>query len=430
MIHQKQLQELTPPEEFLEKVEDKKPEVVGMFGETASKEKVDSIARYRARKKQEEETQDHAFSHIDKAKVFENERKFDQAISNYERAVELLDSIGWKEQTQNIKIIIEKLKKLNMYEDSMLIFTSDHGCHFRTRNMEYKRSCHEGAIRIPLIIKGAGFNGGGVISELISLIDLPPTLLKAAGIEIPKFMKGNQLQKLLDPSSNNWPQEIFIQMGFSIVTGPEIETEYYNFTALNTPEDHPARDMHDTFYLKDGRLLRTHTSPVQIRTLEKHSPPLRIISPGRCYRVDTFDPIHSPTFTQIEGLWIDKNISMADLFGTLDLLAKKIFGKDVKTEFFPSYFPFTEPSAEMWIECPFCKGKGCSVCKKRGKIETAGAGMVHPNILKSLGYEEFNGFAFGMGVDRIAMTRYDIDDIRLFFQNEIQFLRQFDDSKL
>jgi len=225
-------------------------------------------------------------------------------------------------------------------------------------------------------------------------------------------------------------QDIFIQMGFSVVTGPEIETEYYNFTALNTPKDHPARDMHDTFYLKDGRLLRTHTSPVQIRTLEKLSPPLRIISPGKCYRVDTFDPIHSPTFTQVEGLWIDKNISMADLFGTLDLFAKKIFGKDVKTEFFPSYFPFTEPSAEMWIQCPFCKGKGCSVCKKRGKIETAGAGMVHPNILKALGYEEFNGFAFGMGVDRIAMTKHDIDDIRLFFQNELQFLRQFDDSKL
>jgi len=225
-------------------------------------------------------------------------------------------------------------------------------------------------------------------------------------------------------------QDIFIQMGFSVVTGPEIETEYYNFTALNTPKDHPARDMHDTFYLKDGRLLRTHTSPVQIRTLEKLSPPLRIISPGKCYRVDTFDPIHSPTFTQVEGLWIDKNISMADLFGTLDLFAKKIFGKDVKTEFFPSYFPFTEPSAEMWIQCPFCKGKGCSVCKKRGKIETAGAGMVHPNILKALGYEEFNGFAFGMGVDRIAMTKYDIDDIRLFFQNELQFLRQFDDSEL
>lgn len=225
-------------------------------------------------------------------------------------------------------------------------------------------------------------------------------------------------------------QDIFIHMGFSVVTGPEIETEYYNFTALNTPKDHPARDMHDTFYLKDEGLLRTHTSPVQIRTLETHSPPLRIISPGKCYRVDTFDPTHSPTFMQLEGLWVDKNISMSDLFGTLDLFAKRIFGNDVKTEFFPSYFPFTEPSAEMWIECPFCKGKGCTVCKKKGRIETLGAGMVHPNILKSLGYEKFNGFAFGMGVDRIAMTRYDIDDIRLFYQNELEFLEQFDDSKL
>ncbi|MEO0294030.1 MAG: phenylalanine--tRNA ligase subunit alpha [candidate division WOR-3 bacterium] len=225
-------------------------------------------------------------------------------------------------------------------------------------------------------------------------------------------------------------QNVFIKMGFSVVSGPEIETEYYNFTALNTPKDHPARDMHDTFYLKDGRLLRTHTSPVQIRALERYSPPLRIISPGRCYRVDTFDPLHSPAFTQIEGLWVDKNISMADLFGTLDLFAKEIFGKDVKTKFLPSYFPFTEPSAEMWIECPFCKGKGCSVCKTKGRIEIAGAGMVHPNILNSLGYEGFNGFAFGMGVDRLAMTKYNINDIRLFSQNELQFLRQFDDSKL
>jgi phenylalanyl-tRNA synthetase alpha chain len=225
-------------------------------------------------------------------------------------------------------------------------------------------------------------------------------------------------------------EDIFIQMGFSVVTGPEVETEYYNFTALNTPKDHPARDMHDTFYLEDGRLLRTHTSPVQIRTLEKHSPPLRIISPGRCYRVDTFDPTHSPTFLQIEGLWVDKNISMADLFGTLDLFAKKLFGKDIKTKFLPSYFPFTEPSAEMWIECPFCSGKGCSVCKKKGRIEIMGSGMVHPKILSSLGYGEFNGFAFGMGVDRSAMTKYGIDDVRLFYQNELQFLRQFDDSKL
>ncbi len=223
-------------------------------------------------------------------------------------------------------------------------------------------------------------------------------------------------------------QDIFIRMGFSVVEGPEIETDYYNFTALNTPPDHPARDLQDTFYLKDGRLLRTQTSPVQIRILEKHSPPLRIISSGKCYRMDTFDPSHSPTFTQIEGLWVDKNISMADLFGTLELFAKEIFGENIKTEFLPGYFPFTEPSCEQLIQCPFCLGEGCSVCKKKGMIEILGAGLVHPSILKKLGYSEFNGFAFGMGVERIAMIKYNIDDIRLFYQNELQFLRQFNES--
>ncbi len=223
---------------------------------------------------------------------------------------------------------------------------------------------------------------------------------------------------------------IFIEMGFSIVSGPEIETEYYNFTALNMPSNHPARDMHDTFYLKDGRILRTHTSPVQIRTLEKQKPPLRIISPGRCYRVDTFDPLHSPTFMQIEGLWVDKNVSMADLFGTLKIFANKIYGKDRKIEFLPSYFPFTEPSADMWIECASCRGKGCSVCKKRGRIETLGCGMVHPNILNNLGYTEYNGFAFGMGLERLVMSKYNISDMRMFYNNELQFLRQFNESKL
>jgi phenylalanyl-tRNA synthetase alpha chain len=222
---------------------------------------------------------------------------------------------------------------------------------------------------------------------------------------------------------------IFISMGFSVVEGPEIETDYYNFTALNTPPEHPARDLHDTFYLKDGRLLRTHTSPVQIRIMEKHSPPLRIISPGRCYRVDTFDPSHSPTFMQIEGLWVDKDVSMADLFGTLKIFARKTFGGDTKVEFLPGYFPFTEPSAELWIQCPFCTGKGCSVCHQ-GNIEILGCGMVHPNVLKNMGYSEFLGFAFGMGVERIAMIKYNINDIRLFYQNDLQFLKQFNESKL
>jgi len=224
--------------------------------------------------------------------------------------------------------------------------------------------------------------------------------------------------------------DVFIEMGFSIVRGPEIETEYYNFTALNTPPNHPARDLQDTFYLKDGRLLRTQTSPVQIRTLEKHTPPLRIISPGRCYRVDTFDPLHSPAFMQIEGLWVDRDVSMADLFGTLKIFARKIFGEETKIEFLPSYFPFTEPSADLWIQCPFCNGEGCSVCKKKGRIETLGCGMVHPNILKNMGYPEFTGFAFGMGIERIAMIKYNINDMRLFYQNDLQFLRQFNESKL
>ncbi len=224
--------------------------------------------------------------------------------------------------------------------------------------------------------------------------------------------------------------DIFIEMGFSIVLGPQIETEYYNFTALNTPADHPARDLQDTFYLKDGRLLRTQTSPVQIRTLEKHTPPIRVISPGRCYRVDTFDPLHSPAFMQIEGLWVDRNVSMADLFGTLKIFARKIFGEDRKIEFLPSYFPFTEPSADLWIQCSLCGGKGCSVCKNKGRIETLGCGMVHPNILKNMGYPEFTGFAFGIGLERIAMIKYNINDMRLFYQNDLQFLSQFNESKL
>lgn len=224
--------------------------------------------------------------------------------------------------------------------------------------------------------------------------------------------------------------DIFISMGFSVVRGPEVETEYYNFTALNTPPEHPARDMHDTFYLKNGNLLRTHTSPVQIRTMEKEEPPIRIISPGRCYRVDTFDPTHTPVFIQIEGLWVDRDVSMSDLFGTLNIFAREFFSEDVVTEYSPSYFPFTEPSAEMHIQCKFCKGKGCSICSHTGRIELLGCGMVHPAVLKNLGFEEYTGFAFGMGIDRIAMGEYDIDDIRLFFNNELQFLRQFNESEL
>jgi len=221
--------------------------------------------------------------------------------------------------------------------------------------------------------------------------------------------------------------DIFVRMGFSVEYGPEIETDYYNFEALNIPPYHPAREMHDTFYLKNQMLLRTHTSPVQIRAMLKKPPPIRIISPGRTYRVDSFDATHSPVFHQIEALWIDKDVGMADLFGVLSVFAKEIFGKDIKVKFVPDYFPFTEPSAEMWISCPFCKGKGCNVCKYTGWIEILGCGMVHCNVLKNVKYdcENYTGFAFGIGVERVLMVKNNIPDIRFFYENDIRFLEQF-----
>lgn len=221
--------------------------------------------------------------------------------------------------------------------------------------------------------------------------------------------------------------DIFRGMGFEVVEGPEIETEYHNFDALNTPPDHPARDLHDTFYVEDGRLLRTHTSPVQIRVMESRRPPLRIISPGRCYRNDTPDATHSPIFHQVEGLYVDKDVSFADLKGVIAAFARQMFGPDVKVRFRPDFFPFTEPSAEYSFSCVFCKGKGCRVCKYTGWLEISGAGMVDPEVFKNVGYdpEEYTGFAFGMGVERLAMLKYGITDIRLFLENDLRFLEQF-----
>ncbi|MGQ9845494.1 MAG: phenylalanine--tRNA ligase subunit alpha [Caldisericia bacterium] len=222
-------------------------------------------------------------------------------------------------------------------------------------------------------------------------------------------------------------KEIFLRMGFSIFEGPEIETDYYNFEALNIPKYHPARDMWDTLFLPNGLLLRTHTSPVQIRAMEKLKPPFRLIAPGRCYRRDPFDATHSPIFYQIEGLMIDKETSLSDLMGVLDLFAKRIFGEKTKTKFVLSYFPFVEPGIEMAATCPFCNGKGCSVCKYSGFVEILGAGMVHPNVLSNVGIdpENWQGFAFGLGVERVAMIKYGISDIRLFYENDIRFLSQF-----
>ncbi len=222
---------------------------------------------------------------------------------------------------------------------------------------------------------------------------------------------------------------IFTRMGFSVVAGPEIETEYNNFTGLNIPLEHPSRDAFDTFYLKDYALmlLRSHTSPVQVRVMKARKPPLAIVVPGRVYRPDAVDASHLFMFHQIEGFLVDEFIRFSDLKGILELFAKNIFGRDIKMRFRPHFFPFTEPSVEVDISCIICKGQGCSVCGRKGWLEILGAGMIHPNVFKQVGYNpnKYTGFAFGMGIERIAMLKYGINDIRLFFENDLRFLRQF-----
>ncbi len=221
--------------------------------------------------------------------------------------------------------------------------------------------------------------------------------------------------------------DIFQSMGFDVVDGPEVETDHYNFEALNLPQDHPARDMQDTFYISDNLLLRTQTSAAQIRIMESRKPPIRIICPGRVYRADEVDATHSPVFHQVEGLVVDKGITMCDLKGVLEQFAHEIYGPETKVKFRPSFFPFTEPSVEVDVSCSECGGKGCRVCKDAGWIEILGAGMVHPNVLRGCGIdpEVYSGFAFGIGLDRLATTRYKISDIRLMFENDQRFLEQF-----
>ncbi|KAF0824443.1 MULTISPECIES: phenylalanine--tRNA ligase subunit alpha [Cytobacillus] len=224
-------------------------------------------------------------------------------------------------------------------------------------------------------------------------------------------------------------EDLFIGMGYTVAEGPEVEKDYYNFEALNLPKGHPARDMQDSFYITEDILLRTHTSPVQARTMEKHEGkgPVKIICPGKVYRRDNDDATHSHQFMQIEGLVVDENIRMTDLKGTLEVFAKKMFGDDREIRLRPSFFPFTEPSVEMDISCKICGGKGCSVCKGTGWIEILGAGMVHPNVLEMAGFDskKYTGFAFGMGPERIAMLKYGVDDIRHFYTNDVRFLKQF-----
>lgn len=220
---------------------------------------------------------------------------------------------------------------------------------------------------------------------------------------------------------------IFVDLGFAVAEGPDVELDYYNFEALNIPKHHPARDMHDTFYIDDSILLRTHTSPMQIRAMEKERPPLRIIAPGKVYRCDS-DITHTPMFHQVEGFLVDRKVSFADLKGVLTVFCQKMFDQaDIGLRFRPSFFPFTEPSAEVDIGCVICRGKGCRVCKQTGWLEILGAGMIDPEVLKMVDYdpEEFSGFAFGLGIERIAMLKYGIDDIRLFYENDLRFLNQF-----
>ena len=220
--------------------------------------------------------------------------------------------------------------------------------------------------------------------------------------------------------------EIFLRLGFEVVEGPDVELDYYNFEALNIPKDHPARDMQDTFYVTDNMVLRTHTSPIQVRVMEKQPPPVRIIAPGKAYRCDS-DMTHTPMFHQVEGLVVDKDVSFGDLKGVLTIFVHQMFGPEVDLRFRPSFFPFTEPSAEVDIQCVICRGEGCRVCSATGWLEILGSGMVDPEVFKMVGYEpeEVTGYAFGMGIERIAMLKYGINDLRLFFDNDLRFLEQF-----
>jgi phenylalanyl-tRNA synthetase alpha chain len=285
--------------------------------------------------------------------------------------------------------------------------------------------------------RGAGQAINKAKQQLLAAIDQKKTDLQAAVLEaklqsetIDVSLSGRKMEQGgLHPITLTTQriEAIFSQLGFDIAEGPEIEDDFHNFTALNVPEHHPARAMHDTFYFDDGSLLRTHTSPVQVRVMEKTDPPLRVIAPGRVYRCDS-DVTHSPMFHQVEGLMVDTDITFADLKGILDEFFKAFFEVDeLPTRFRASYFPFTEPSAETDIQCVLCQGKGCKVCSHTGWLEVMGCGMVHPEVFKQAGIdsEKYTGFAFGFGVERLAMLRYGVDDLRVMFDNDLRFLKQF-----
>jgi phenylalanyl-tRNA synthetase alpha chain len=336
---------------------------------------------------------------------------------------------------------------------------------------EFKNECGRLVGDAPALIEAAGTpdawtavrnqlvgRSGGRLSALMSALGtLPPDDRREAGIfanqakaQIEQQLHERKQQldaarptgpslDLTMPARHGWRgakhpvtlvieeiEEIFRELGFTVALGPEAETEWYNFGALNFPPDHPAMDMHDTMYLDDGVVLRTHTSPVQVRTLQGHAPPIRVLVPGNVYRKDPFDPSHAPMFAQLEGLAVDEGISFVDLKATLTNFARRFFGA-TRTRFRPSYFPFTEPSAEMDVECQLCKGSGCSGCKGTGWMEILGSGMVHPSVLEAAGLdsERYTGWAFGMGPARIAIQRYGLPDIRLLYDSDVRLLEQF-----
>lgn len=263
-------------------------------------------------------------------------------------------------------------------------------------------------------------------AEIASVLEEAKLKAEVVDVTMPGRM---QVQGEIHPLTKvmNNIKDTFIGMGFEIADGPEVELDYYNFEALNIPANHPARDTQDTFYITDNTVLRTQTSGIQVRVMEKTKPPIRIIAPGKVYRSDALDATHSPVFHQIEGLVVDKGVTMADLKGTIETFLKELYGESTKVRFRPHHFPFTEPSAEADISCFACGGKGCSMCKGEGWIEILGCGMVHPKVLTNCGIdpEVYSGFAFGMGLERVAMGKYDINDIRLFFENDLRFLGQF-----
>ena len=334
------------------------------------------------------------------------------------------------EQIRNAAIeVLEKAADMNALEEARIKFLGKKG-EMTAAMKEMRNLSAEERPAIGALANEIRTNIEKHIDEKKSELaaKLEEAKLKAEVIDVTMPGRAQNVGKL-HPLTKvmNSLKDTFIGMGFEIAEGPEVEYDYYNFEALNIPKNHPARDTQDTFYVTDNIVLRTQTSPMQIRVMEQTKPPIRVIAPGRVYRSDAVDATHSPVFHQIEGLVVDKGVTMADLKGTLEVFLKQLYGEKTRVRFRPHHFPFTEPSAEADVSCFACGGKGCSVCKGEGWIEVLGCGMVHPKVLANCGIdpEVYSGFAFGIGLERIAMGKYDINDLRLFFENDLRFLDQF-----